>query len=186
MKISVSLYLMGLTWLNWGPIGISGHLYQQPFNTFRSRGLKAIDWCSLSCPKGPNIACTLQGDCLNIAAPCKLLQLDEVKLLDKHNELRWLILSLSFLLIRTSVVRNLFASGNEPRADGLQVADMLAVQWDNDLAFTASCNLKTCPSSMEHDQCHITPTFKTSGQNLAWASGVPDCMEQSLKMVQSW
>ncbi|ENN71666.1 venom allergen 5 [Dendroctonus ponderosae] len=171
MKNSVSLYLMGLTWLNWRIATISGaNLLQQPFNnTFKSRSLKAIDWCALNCPKGPNIACTLKGDCLTIAAPCQFLKLDKARLLDLHNQLR-----------------NLFATGNEPQAKGLQVADMMVVEWDDDLAFTASCNLKTCPSSMEHDTCHITPNFMTSGQNLAWAAGVTDCSEQSLKMVHNW
>lgn len=205
MKISVTLYLMGLTWLSGGSVIVSGNLTQQPFNTkvlleqhnsvLRSRRSEesepeGIDWCNLSCGKTPNIACTFHGDCLNIDEPCQLLLVDHVRLLDIHNELRWLILTVdcSFLMILSNVVRNLFATGNEPRTEGLQVADMMALQWDDNLAFTASCNLKSskCTPDVKSDDCHITPTFTTSSQNIAWAAGVPDCLKETLKMVQTW
>jgi len=110
-----------------------------------------------------------------------------LKSIKMSSEILKLFSKLSILLV-VFLCRNQFALGNDSNSDGLQVANMLMVEWDEGLEFTAHCNLKNCPAEMEHDKCHITEQFSTSGQNLAWSwsSATLDCVEDASKRVQAW
>lgn len=66
---------------------------------------------------------------------------------------------------------------------------MMMLDWDDGLAFTAHCNLKECPKTMEHDKCRITEKFQNAGQNLAWKSSTKktlDCVSSCDRMVFKW
>lgn len=80
--------------------------------------------------------------------------------------------------------------GEDPRTGGLKVANMMLLDWDDGLAFTAHCNLKECPKKMEHDKCRITEKFNIhAGQNLAWKSSTDqslNCISSCPRMVFKW
>ncbi|XP_055614644.1 antigen 5 like allergen Cul n 1-like [Uranotaenia lowii] len=44
-------------------------------------------------------------------------------------------------------------------------SNMVAMDWDDDLAYLAELNVKTC--SGDHDKCHNTVDYPSSGQNIA-------------------
>uniref|UniRef100_T1GBK0 SCP domain-containing protein n=1 Tax=Megaselia scalaris TaxID=36166 RepID=T1GBK0_MEGSC len=56
---------------------------------------------------------------------------------------------------------------------------MATIQWDDELAYLAGLNVKSCKYG--HDQCRNTDTFEYSGQNLAktWWKG----MNQNISML---
>jgi hypothetical protein len=59
--------------------------------------------------------------------------------------------------------RNLIASGDVKGYSG--AARMGVVGWDDELAYLAELNAKSC--KIEHDRCRNTVTFPYAGQNLA-------------------
>lgn len=158
-------------------------------HSFISRGFESVDWCKLSCKGEENIACTHKGQCLTPVGTCKFLTVNKQEILDEHNKFRLIGRKTMFLFIIRCICRNLFAMGEDPRTGGLKVANMMWLDWDDGLAFTAHCNLKECPKKMEHDKCRITEKFKFAGQNLAWQSSTDqslNCITSSPKMVFRW
>ncbi|XP_030386692.1 venom allergen 3-like [Scaptodrosophila lebanonensis] len=74
-------------------------------------------------------------------------------------------LGLRRLILRAhNTRRNQLAGGNlRGFPSALRMATML---WDEELARLADLNVRQC--TMEHDDCHNTPRFRASGQNLAY------------------
>ncbi|KAL1502639.1 hypothetical protein ABEB36_007753 [Hypothenemus hampei] len=127
----------------------------------------SIDWCEYPCGSKENIGCSMEGRCVLANAPCEFTSIDQNKLLETHNKLR-----------------EKFASGKEQQTNGLQVANMMEVKWDDDLAFLCSCNLKKC-GKMKHDSCRATPNYM-AGQNLAFEGGTEGCPSRMEIFVQRW
>ncbi|CAO1423967.1 unnamed protein product [Diamesa hyperborea] len=68
----------------------------------------------------------------------------------------------TLILDTHNTFRNRIALGQEPRfSTARRMAQMV---WNNDLAFLAQLNTRTCQSA--HDACRNTPAFRWSGQNL--------------------
>lgn len=59
--------------------------------------------------------------------------------------------------------RNLLAGGDVPNHDA--ACRMGTMQWDQELANLATLNVMQC--KIEHDDCHNTYKYPTSGQNIA-------------------
>lgn len=61
------------------------------------------------------------------------------------------------------------------------------VQWDDELAYVAGLNVKTC--EYEHDECRNTDAFSWSGQNLAknwWYGMSGDIKTLLLEQIDMW
>ncbi|XP_050316006.1 scoloptoxin SSD552-like [Anthonomus grandis grandis] len=130
---------------------------------------KDFDWCTLNCQQENHIACVHKGQCKPIS-PCTVPKFDPAEIVEEHNKLR-----------------NKFAKGETTQAPGVTASNMIALDWDWDLAFLATCNLKKCEDSMKHDHCHVTETHKSAGQNLAWTKGFKDpCEKRITNMVNDW
>ncbi|CAO1423976.1 unnamed protein product [Diamesa hyperborea] len=75
----------------------------------------------------------------------------------------------TLILDTHNTLRNRIASGQQPRfSTARRMAQMV---WNNDLAFLAQLNTRTC--QMVHDRCVNTPAFRWAGQNLGmrWTTG---------------
>lgn len=67
-----------------------------------------------------------------------------------------------FILHEHNKRRNFIASGNLPGY--YPAAKMASLQWDDELAFLAELNVKTCV--VEHEDCKNSYRFRNVGQNL--------------------
>ncbi|KAF7284686.1 hypothetical protein GWI33_021699 [Rhynchophorus ferrugineus] len=129
----------------------------------------SFDWCTMNCQQAKHIACERMGQCDSLGA-CSFVTLDPDELLEHHNH-----------------YRSMFANGEEPQSGGLKVSNMMALVWNEELAFTASCNLAAC-EGMKHDQCRGVPDYPAAGQNL-WStsfSGGGDCKSKAASAVKLW
>lgn len=91
------------------------------------------------------------------------------------------------ILSSHNIKRNTIAGGN--LAGYLPAVRMAQMQWNTELAYLASLNVKQC--IMKHDSCRNTATFKTSGQNLGSMgySGVESRLNDSyiiLDRIDAW
>lgn len=81
--------------------------------------------------------------------------------------------------------RNQVAGGEVPNHD--PAVRIGTVQWDDELAYLAGLNVKTC--QFEHDVCHNTDAFAWAGQNLAvnsWYGGTEDIQALLLGQIDMW
>lgn len=81
--------------------------------------------------------------------------------------------------------RNSVAGGEVPNHS--PAVRMGTVQWDDELAYVAGLNVKTCQYG--HDTCRNTDAFSWSGQNLAknwWYGGVEDIQGLLLEQLDMW
>lgn len=69
----------------------------------------------------------------------------------------------AYILKAHNTKRNRVAMGQEPPF--LSAQRMAQMVWDDQLAFLAELNTKSC--MIKHDACRNTPTIRYSGQNLA-------------------
>uniref|UniRef100_A0A1I8PGS1 SCP domain-containing protein n=1 Tax=Stomoxys calcitrans TaxID=35570 RepID=A0A1I8PGS1_STOCA len=133
---------------------------------------KSTDYCNPNlCKKGAHIACGHSGkfhsSCPANAVLFNITQSFKDFLIKYHNE-----------------KRNYIAGGNDAHHDA--ACQMGTVQWDDELAYLAHFNILQC--KMEHDACHNTAKYRSSGQNLAirWYNGAPDIKRTFQKGVDSW
>ncbi|CAG9832864.1 unnamed protein product [Diabrotica balteata] len=84
------------------------------------------------------------------------------------------------LLKEHNRLRNFIASGEEKRGGATSAANMMVLNYDFDLEFSASCTANKC--EMKHDKCRRTKKFTSAGQNLHSGSS------QKLQMtaVNAW
>lgn len=64
---------------------------------------------------------------------------------------------------------------------------MATIQWDDELAYLAGLNVKTC--NYGHDQCRNTDTFGFAGQNIAkkwWYGKNPEIKTLLLEQINNW
>lgn len=81
--------------------------------------------------------------------------------------------------------RNQVAGGTIPKHSA--AVRMATIQWDDELAYVAGLNVKTCKYG--HDQCRNTDKFKFSGQNLAknwWYGSNPNISVLIGEQIQAW
>ncbi|EDV99787.1 antigen 5 like allergen Cul n 1 [Drosophila grimshawi] len=111
----------------------------------------AFDYCTRNCGTTPNIGCNNDGSWASTCPPDKTLltltTAEKNAIVAKHNE-----------------HRNFIAGGGDSKLS--PACRMATMEWDNDLAYLASLNVKSC--EMRHDKCRKTAAFDWAGQNLAW------------------
>ncbi|KAL5287519.1 Ag5r.2 family protein [Megaselia abdita] len=81
--------------------------------------------------------------------------------------------------------RNRVAGGKIPKHS--PAVRMATIQWDDELAYMAGLNVKTC--NYGHDECRNTNAFKFSGQNLAknwWYGQDSGIKELVLGQIDGW
>lgn len=82
-------------------------------------------------------------------------------------------------------VRQQWASG-QGNID-VKACRMATLSWDSELASLAELNVKQC--KMEHDECHNTDKYRSSGQNLyisGFKGGSPSFAQIAQDAVDSW
>ncbi|KNC32014.1 hypothetical protein FF38_10700 [Lucilia cuprina] len=112
----------------------------------------AIDYCSKDlCYKRKHITCEHNGQfsstCPSDAAIVTMTDSLKQLIVDGHN-----------------AKRNFIAGGGD--VNHKPACSMATMQWDDELAYLASLNVKQC--AMKHDSCRNTEQFRFAGQNLAW------------------
>ncbi|EDW07433.1 antigen 5 like allergen Cul n 1 [Drosophila mojavensis] len=131
----------------------------------------ATNYCKYNCPGIQHIGCNHNGNwkasCPKDRALVSLSAAEKKVILSYHNE-----------------YRNIIAGGSGNRLPA--ACRMATMQWDDELAYLASLNVKTC--TMTHDNCHNTPAFQYSGQNLAWVSynGVLNVTDKASVCFKMW
>ncbi|KAH8293372.1 hypothetical protein KR044_011138 [Drosophila immigrans] len=110
------------------------------------------DYCATTlCGTETHIACNNDGawgsSCPSDRALLSLSQADKNVLLARHN-----------------THRNFIAGGGDSKLSA--ACRMATMQWDDELAYLASLNVRSC--KMSHDACRNTDAFQWAGQNLAW------------------
>lgn len=80
--------------------------------------------------------------------------------------------------------RNIIAGGKTPKHPS--ASRMGTMTWDNNLAYLAGLNSKTC--LFEHDECYTTSKYPYAGQNLAATShnSKMPIKEMLQKQIASW
>ncbi|XP_050316005.1 scoloptoxin SSD552-like [Anthonomus grandis grandis] len=143
-----------------------------PFSRWKSRNImytKDFDWCTLNCEAEKHVGCIHKGNCTPIR-PCVMPKYNPADIVEEHNKLR-----------------NKFAKGETEQASGVTASNVMALDWDWDLAYLAACNLKNCVNEMKHDFCHRTEKHNATGQNLGWSKGFKEPCEKRLTiMVNEW
>ena len=91
----------------------------------------------------------------------------------------------SYILHEHNKRRNFVASGALPGY--YPAARMATMQWDDELEYMATLNLKTC--YLEHDDCSNSYRFRNMGQNLCGlyryqyeSDNITDVMSQSMML----
>ncbi|KAJ3629010.1 hypothetical protein MTP99_013435 [Tenebrio molitor] len=111
-----------------------------------------FDYCSIKCGEDKHSAC----DC-KMRGPRTYLSDDLVQfrqdILDKHNELR-----------------NMLASGQEPKMGGKTASNMMVLNYDLELEYIAQCYGGYFVKS--HDNCRLAHDKTKVGQNLAGRSSI--------------
>nr|XP_022919435.1 venom allergen 3-like [Onthophagus taurus] len=84
-----------------------------------------------------------------------------------------------------NIYRDKLASGDDRRGGNIGATDMMALEYDLGLEYTAWCWSHNCLD--DHDQCRITPEFDTAGQNqYMWFDNQP-CDESTMEdAVDKW
>ncbi|XP_065365387.1 antigen 5 like allergen Cul n 1-like [Calliphora vicina] len=114
--------------------------------------ITANDYCSSNlCDYGQHVACGHNGEfsytCPADAAMVPMTDSLKHVIVDGHN-----------------AKRNFIAGGGD--VNHKPACRMATMQWDDELAYFASLNVKKC--QMNHDSCSNTADFHYTGQNLAW------------------
>ncbi|XP_037818676.1 antigen 5 like allergen Cul n 1-like [Lucilia sericata] len=114
--------------------------------------ISATDYCSSTlCIIGPHIACGHNGqfssNCPHDVAMVPMTDSLKQLIVDGHN-----------------AKRNFIAGGGD--VNHKPACRMATMQWDDELAYLASLNVKQC--DMKHDTCRNTDQFRFAGQNIAW------------------
>ncbi|XP_065368937.1 antigen 5 like allergen Cul n 1-like [Calliphora vicina] len=112
--------------------------------------LKSLSWCDPKlCPLGiQHIACNNSGAFNERCEP-------DAKIIDLRPHRK-------FILHEHNKRRNFIASGKLPGY--YPAAKMASLQWDDELAFLAEMNVRTCV--VEHEECKNSYRFRNIGQNL--------------------
>ncbi|XP_050511731.1 scoloptoxin SSD976-like [Diabrotica virgifera virgifera] len=113
-----------------------------------------------------NVVCLRGGHCRHIKSSCVSLPMDDEfrnHLLREHNNLR-----------------NFIASGKEKQGGAPSAANMMVLNYDFDLEYSASCTANKC--EMKHDKCLATKKFKSVGQNLHAGSA----QKSQMSAVKAW
>ncbi|XP_023172006.1 venom allergen 5-like [Drosophila hydei] len=132
----------------------------------------ATDFCKYNCGSNKNIGCNNKAAWSTACPQDKTLitfsAAEKNAIVAKHNE-----------------YRNIVARGNEKNLP--PACRMATMQWDEDLAYLASLNVKSC--AIRHDACRNTKSFQWAGQNLAWVTSNNNIMnanELALKSIGMW
>ncbi|XP_073831640.1 uncharacterized protein [Musca autumnalis] len=145
----------------------------QIFIIFELFSLCSANYCaSTLCPSGvKHVACNHNGKfdstCSNDAAMVSIGANLKKIIVNVHNN-----------------KRNYIAGGNVAKFK--PACRMATMKWDAELAKIASYNVRQC--KMSHDKCRNTPTYKYSGQNLAWRSytGTPNKAKLIKAAINAW